>query len=82
MYLGGAVAQSLVTLARTLHQTYHGFLDGVLPRRAGTAYYRSLTPEEKDSALELLAERTKEFDQKYGTSLYDSLFRNLSGGDQ
>src|SRR5665213_3383523 len=75
-YLGGAIKQELVPLARSLHYEFHRRLDKYLPRNKSTAYYESLDPAERQQALQTLATCTRNFDAEHGTKLYDALLRN------
>lgn len=76
IYLGGPVKQKLVELPRSLHVEFHRRLDAVVPKQRGTAYYKSLSPEKMQEALQELAKVTKEFDAEHGTKLYDALLKN------
>jgi hypothetical protein len=73
MYLGGPVKQTLVPLAKSVHDAYHYQLDEFLPRRLGKAYYNSLTGPDRVAMYNRLANFTKAFDTEYGTSLYEAM---------
>jgi hypothetical protein len=75
-YLGGAVKQELVPLAKSLHRQYHKALDGKVPKWRGKAYYDGLDPAEKQKAFQALVTETKKFDAEHGTTLYDALLKN------
>lgn len=75
-YLGGAVKQEMVSLPKSLHREFHRRLDKDLPRWQGTVFYESLSPVERQKALQILAAHTKKFDADYGTKLYDALLKN------
>ncbi len=74
-YLGGAIKQELVPLARSLHQIFHAGLDEILPRQKGTAYYEALGPAERQRLLQGLASYTRAFDAEYGTNVYEALVK-------
>jgi len=74
-YLGGAIDQELVPLARKVHEAFHGGLDKILPRQWGTKYYDNLPDVAKTQVYRDLADYTRAFDAKYGTKLYDAAIK-------
>jgi hypothetical protein len=69
-------SRSLQRVPNSVHDTYHGGLDKILPRQRGTAYYENLGPAARQQMQRDLADYTKAFDTKNGTQLYDSMTRN------
>ena len=74
-YLDGAERQDLVPLPKSLHDSFHSGLDKILPRQKGTAFYDSLSGPARDRVLRDLADYTKAFDAKHGTSLYEAMLK-------
>jgi hypothetical protein len=74
-YLGGAAKQDLVTLPRKVHEAFHSGLDKILPRQWGAEYYQKLSPAAKEEVLRDLADYTRAFDTKHGTSIFDALVK-------
>lgn len=74
-YLGGAAKQDLVTLPRKVREAFHSGLDKLLPRQWGAEYYQKLAPAARDQVLRDLADYTRAFDTKHGTSIFDALVK-------
>lgn len=66
-YLGGLRKQTLIKLREATHYLYHEELDRIegLPRRAGSAYYRRMTPAERDAVCERLLDHARRFDAQH-----------------
>jgi hypothetical protein len=75
-YLGGPAKQDLVRLPKHIHDAFHNGLDKILDRRLGSAYYDGLTGAARTRLEQQLASFTKQFDARYGTSLWEAMLRN------
>ncbi len=78
-YLGGAAKQNLVRLSKKLHRRYHEWLDEVLPRWKGKAFYDQKSALEKAIDMKKLASATRQFDAKQGTELLKAMKDNGFG---
>ena len=77
-YLGGPTKQALESLSPELHTLYHKGLDELLPRWKSGKYYRSMTPEEQAINFAKFQKYTEAFDQKYHTSLWESIKKDAA----
>ncbi|MGA8515526.1 MAG: RHS repeat-associated core domain-containing protein, partial [Burkholderiaceae bacterium] len=68
-YLGGAEAQDLVELPKTLHQAYHAGLDKIAPRWEGAAGFNALSVNEQAQRLLNFQTYTQWFDKAFGTNV-------------
>jgi len=78
-YFGGRYEQVLVDLPNDLHYLYHEEVDKILqlPRKYGSAYYRSLSKVEMSNLLDKLLIHAKEFDQRYRTKIEAALRQGI-----
>jgi hypothetical protein len=75
-YLGGASKQDLVSIPKSLHDTYHKGLDDVLPRWKGKRHYDKISGAERTEMLNKLRKYTQNFDKKHGTRLWNAMVEN------
>jgi RHS repeat-associated protein len=83
-YLGGAFKQEFVHMTTSMHKAFHKGLDnyqgGVLSRRLRKDHFDKLSSEESAKVMKAFVAYTKEFDDKYGTKLYEAFIKNGGSG--
>ena len=76
-YLGGDVQQLLESLPSNLHEAYHIGLREIAPvsKDFNTSFYRSLPKSTLNQIYNQVKLYTIEFDETFGTHLYDAMLR-------